>query len=826
MSSKKTKITGALSYVPGPRFFSFLGSIIVVGAGLAVAKVTVIPSLTIDLHHVQTVDLDFSELTFSSPLQYQIAIILSCLFLWLGGSYVLKRIFVSSSATFQEQKHTSFFSKPDIHFFVFYDSLTFIPFLVLYIPLILEAKLLRNPTDILLIWSLVVHLYFRFMLFVKFAMKPGKDIFAHDFQAISIRRIWCLLVGFFLVLYLLVALRYIGQDISLAGDEPEYVMVAHSLWHDGDIMVKDNYNRHEYRLFYRHPLAFGRTTWEGYPVEGLLVSLYLFPYYVLGHWLNLAIAPVMRLAMVPLAVLLIGEIFLLLCHLVPSRKIALTVSVICGLSSPLIFHAPLVFSEITGALLLSFTLRSILAMKEKSYFRLTAPLGIILFLWTGAKYIAFAFPLGLWFLVRSVLDWRGSTARSALRKKIIISFLVLITMGTMYFTFLRIYYQSFSPLATRGGELLEFTRKEGTGLADSFAWLFGNRISRLPYSVRVGLGNFMDQKIGLLMYAPFYVLFFAGLWLIMRHKLTRVWPFMAIFFLYWLLLFWLSYWEGYGPPTRYLVPIVPILAIGVSYALYYRVNSQAIFFGLAFWGIGIVLLALRKPYLLYHHTLWRFSEAYNNFLNTYSGQRFLLRSLFPSFTEFPFNWQFFSLWLVLISVLVVVAVRKNSSSFFYPVSIVCSVLFLLFVPFIISLYLTDPIPYGIEYAPESRYTSPVQIGKAGAGAYNWEESGFWGQKNRQSTLFVRSDRSDRMTIVMEVHSLVPNQITFMVARNKIIVKVPPMLKKIIHWSNIKPFRQSDLNYVQLVLTPRTGKNLFFSNEGSDGRELGIFMNLK
>jgi hypothetical protein len=158
------------------------------------------------------------------------------------------------------------------------------------------------------------------------------------------------------------------------------------------------------------------------------------------------------------------------------------------------------------------------------------------------------------------------------------------------------------------------------------------------------LGLLFDQKYGLLIYAPCYLLAFCGLWLMARRQPDRLETAVRRSDLLWLGLVGLTYvlvmsdykqwWGEWGPPARYLVPAMPLLAVPLSLALA-ELKGWPVkaFLGLAAaWSVAFAALFMYNPHVMYNWqtsnpaTALRWIEANMPFMKEANLGRF-----FPSY---------------------------------------------------------------------------------------------------------------------------------------------------------------------------------------------------
>jgi hypothetical protein len=154
-----------------------------------------------------------------------------------------------------------------------------------------------------------------------------------------------------------------------------------------------------------------------------------------------------------------------------------------------------------------------------------------------------------------------------------------------------------------------------------YLWLYGSPLPNtqdhagfapLSYLWNGLLGLLFDQKYGLLVYSPIYLLAFAGLVLLgwsrgdqvltRRRRSDLIWLGVAVVPNYLVMSSYNQWWGEWGPPARYLVPLVPVLAAPLAVTLAEGRNwFSRIFLGLALLWSGIISVAwMYNPHLMYH----------------------------------------------------------------------------------------------------------------------------------------------------------------------------------------------------------------------------------
>ena len=85
----------------------------------------------------------------------------------------------------------------------------------------------------------------------------------------------------------LAAQRLTSTTLFPSGDEPHYLVIAQSLWRDGDLKIENNHQRGDYREYYPgdldpHYLTRG-TDREIYSIHPIGIAVLLAPIYALGR---------------------------------------------------------------------------------------------------------------------------------------------------------------------------------------------------------------------------------------------------------------------------------------------------------------------------------------------------------------------------------------------------------------------------------------------------------------------------------------------------------------------------------------------------------------
>lgn len=332
--------------------------------------------------------------------------------------------------------------------------------------------------------------------------------------------------------------RHYSEGLHPSGDEPHYLLMAQSLAREGDLDLRDNFERGDFREYvpdmaaphYGAPRADGRP----FPAHSPGLPLLLAPAYALGG----RAACVVLMAL--LAALTVAQVAPLARGLGASDSAAAFAALAaCGL--PLGIYAFHVYTEVPSALALAATLRLLLGDDTRRRPALAA---------AGAALLASTLP---WLHVKMVpvAAILGLLAAVRLRGRPRLVFVAV--AGLMAAGFLAYYASVFgraTPLALYGGGLPRGVE---------------------PAPLRAAAGLLLDRSFGLLPHAPVFLLALAGLPRLLalaarRHPAALAHVLVAVAALV-PVLSWRMWWGGQCAPARFLVPLVPTLAAAIALRL-------------------------------------------------------------------------------------------------------------------------------------------------------------------------------------------------------------------------------------------------------------------
>jgi len=287
-----------------------------------------------------------------------------------------------------------------------------------------------------------------------------------------------------------------ADNHRFAGDEPHYLLMAQSIASDGDIDLRNQYAKREYRGFFRGTLRPNGRVVAGRLVEPQPagVSLLIAPAYALGGATaaELEIAAFAALAFV-LAVALARR-------LVPEPW-ATAAPLACAVSPPALAYATAIYPDVPAALAL--TAAALLALQYRGRPRLGTAilLGVVLspVPWLGVKYLAPA-------VVVLLAAWRWA-ARRGRGFHGLVAAEVLFASLVVYVTVNGRLYEALTPYGA--GPAGKPTAESLTG---------ADVLDRLPRLASLWL----DRDVGLLRWAPVFALAFFAVWLLWRSRRDRV----------------------------------------------------------------------------------------------------------------------------------------------------------------------------------------------------------------------------------------------------------------------------------------------------------------
>lgn len=319
------------------------------------------------------------------------------------------------------------------------------------------------------------------------------------------------------------------RGIQASGDEPHYLLMAQSLWRDRDLDLRDNKARGEMAEYVPGDVAphWGAPRADGRPFPAHSVGLpaLLAPVYAAGG----RAACVLFLSVLGAGVALVARA---LARRLTGDEAAAMLAWLSALGPPAAFYSFHVYTELPSALALGGAFLLLLRSSPGVPLAAAAAALASALPWLHVKLIPAAVALGFVAVIR--LDGRARVAFVAVSGLAAVAYLAF---------FLSVFGQP-NPLAVYGGGLPA-----------------GARGSPL----RAGVGLLLDRSFGLLPFAPVFLLSLAALPRVARSSARGVWPWaLVVASVLAPVVYWRMWWGGQCPPGRFLVPLVPFLAVLLS----------------------------------------------------------------------------------------------------------------------------------------------------------------------------------------------------------------------------------------------------------------------
>ncbi len=411
------------------------------------------------------------------------------------------------------------------------------------------------------------------------------------------------------LVYVLYLSGLIVPPLPFTGDEPHYLLITKSLLSDGDINLYNNYLNKDYLKFY--PGELDSHAYPGkkggrylYSKHQPALPVLLVPFYFLGEKLGKFVFDLSgnagqerkiiiffsRLPVCFLTAFLSIAFFLYVWELTQKRNIAILSWLVFSFTPPLFFYSHLLYPEILVALILLLVSLQLIQKKNFSPRSLFgAGIGIGLLPWCGIKYIV---PAGTISLI-IVFLFLKSPEKNAKKAFAFVGPIVL--SAGFYLSLLFNLYGNLSPQ----------TIYKGTAPAGSYR-LSPFIVSDLFDFLMRLLGYLFDQRAGVFVIAPVYILLLPGLFLLARRSKKEIFLLAGLFSVFWafcsLIYF---YWGGHSPPARPLLPVLWILALFMAGAFAFSRDHAALVVRNVLVAIGFFMTAIfiRNPSLLFHESL-------------------------------------------------------------------------------------------------------------------------------------------------------------------------------------------------------------------------------
>ncbi|MFZ2053629.1 MAG: hypothetical protein WAU81_05475, partial [Candidatus Aminicenantales bacterium] len=523
------------------------------------------------------------------------------------------------------------------------------------------------------------------------------------FTALSLRRKIVLLFLASLLVFNAGTLLLVSRGATFSGDEPHYLLISHSLLRDGDFDLANNYEQRDYAGFMMFEGRIGAHVVPGakpgsrYSFHSPGVAFLMLPFYALSAlFKGKALVFILRLGMSLWGGFLAVQVYLYARSEWRKDNLAQWLWFLTSFTTPVFFYSVHVYPEIIVAAL-SLAVFRILRFSPALDSRKAAvcSLSLVSFVWFHTlKYLALFIPLflyGLWTLAK-----RSKSRLSPIVFTVITAagiFLYLRFQHALYGTYSLATVSWAASMTDSGEKFLRFAK----------ALLF-----QIPWRDRwqTLAGYFLDQRDGLLFYAPIYFFSLFGAVEMFRRKRKDFWLLLGLTAPYVLLSAFLTQRAGYAPQARPLVAVIWALAIWLGYFLTKnrRTVCSAVFNVAAGLSFLFVLILCLTPSNLYQETTRGSRERGAGLFNLLSNLHFQCTDLLPSYIKSgEGSWLPNLIWpgivLLLVVLYIVTKRRPLSLHFSSHVLAACAALSLFFIGIILYPRLVLRNPTYTEIGP-------------------------------------------------------------------------------------------------------------------------------
>lgn len=303
--------------------------------------------------------------------------------------------------------------------------------------------------------------------------------------------------------------RFTRTPLFPGGDEPHYLVIAQSLWRDGDLRIENNHTRGDYDEYFHRPLTPHYLTRgvdrQIYSIHPIGMPVLMTPVYALGGY------DLVVWALLLLAAIAMTSAWRLAWAVTGSASAATFAWAVVALGPPWIFNTFAVYPEVPAAcaVALAFAWTTGWHAERDAHRR---PLDVPVWRWWAAgiaigtlpwfstKYLVMGAVLGGVTLLRAWLPWPADAAargRALVRTAAVTIPNVVSLAG--WFLFFKVIWGTWSPTAPYGSQ----------------------RETKLEYLPAGGPGLLFDQEYGIVAFAPALLMVLPGLYALWRQRGAR-----------------------------------------------------------------------------------------------------------------------------------------------------------------------------------------------------------------------------------------------------------------------------------------------------------------
>ncbi len=481
----------------------------------------------------------------------------------------------------------------------------------------------------------------------------------------------------FQLIFIVSSIILYKQGLVLVGDEPYYMAISRSISQDGDINLFNEQIRGEFKDYVL------RERLPGHANFGKGVNK-LYSIHLPG--LSFLIAPLLKLKIPVILIYLLIRIYismfasvssliLFLTGFQLSKRFTLTLfaTLTYTLSVPIFFMSMHIFPEIQASFFILLGLY-LFIYKESLLYKLISAISLTIPAFFGVKYLIFSFiylPLFTLHLIK----------KKKIKQAVIFLLVGILIIG-LFYGFIYKCYGNFSPVSVYKGRMNKAQK------ADYYKMVFN-----MPLSKRIDtlLGQFFDQRDGLIPYNPFYLFSISGLFLLLiKYK-----KYINLILLSLPPLAYIAYHAfstfraGQCPQGRFFAPVAWFLML-LSIIYYTNCKNRfikRIFLNLPLLSFVIIALQLSAPYTLYQSSTHEFTTRASWFFTRFSTLNFRIYKFLPTFLSGgrnnfnTINIIFLSFIFILVA-LTIIFINKKSS--FKIKKILPTVFILILLPFFLS----------------------------------------------------------------------------------------------------------------------------------------------
>lgn len=305
------------------------------------------------------------------------------------------------------------------------------------------------------------------------------------------------------------AQRFTRTPLFPGGDEPHYLVIAQSLWRDGDLRIEDNHTRGDYDEYFHRPLTPHYLTRgvdrQIYSIHPIGMPVLMTPVYALGGY------DLVVWALLLLAATAMTSAWRLAWAVTGSASSATFAWAVVALGPPWIFNTFAVYPEVPAAcaVALAFAWTSGWHAEGGAHRRppevpvwrwVAAGVAIGVLPWFSTKYLVMAALLGVVSLLRAWVPWPAdaATRRNALVRTVAVTLPNVVSLAG-WFLFFKVIWGTWSPTAPYGAQ----------------------RETKLEYLPAGGPGLLFDQEYGIVAFAPALLMVLPGLYVLWRQRGAR-----------------------------------------------------------------------------------------------------------------------------------------------------------------------------------------------------------------------------------------------------------------------------------------------------------------